>query len=122
VFLEPTAKILPRPKVPTHIDEETRHVKRLELANQPEPTVRTEADEIRELDDLLTDPQTQPLPLVARKPVGDSAALNDIASVGVQLANGGQRTFQTGPKLRLLQEMFGTPVNRTIRLVILVKM
>ena len=121
VFMEPTAKILPRPKVPTHIDEETRHARSLTLAEQPDKPLRTEADEIKEIDDLPTDPQAQPLPLAARKPVADSPALNDLARVGIQLANGGQRTFQTGPKVKLLQEMYGTPVGRNIRLVILTR-
>ena len=115
-ILEPKSKILPKPPKPTHVDEE----RRLSLPEQPsEPKAAGKA--IQEVDGLATDPKTEPLPLATRRPVTDSPALNDLAKVGIQLANGGQRTFQTGPKVRLLQEMYGTPVGRTIRLVILTR-
>ena len=116
-FVEPTAKTLPR-KLPVSVTD---------LSNPlPSPLPVNASDEIDkreivEIDGMPVDPESKVLELASRKPAGEDATLTDIVRAGTQLANGGQRTFQTGPKLKLMQELFGTPSGKTIRLMILTK-
>ena len=119
-FMQPTAKISAKPKTPTHVDAEARAAASLSqaLADQPDQPVE---NAITELDDLPVAPDAQPLPLAIKKPAYDNPPLNEIASREIQLPSGGQRTFQTGPKVKLLQEIYGTPTNINICLVILTR-
>ena len=53
--------------------------------------------------------------------VEEAKALTDISRVGHQLGNGGFKTFQHGPKVKLIQELYGTPSHKTVKLIVLVK-
>jgi hypothetical protein len=122
-FLEPTAKILPRPNKPTHQPLPAPLPEAPEIVNPsdapPPPEREAQIDDLPVAPELVKDQ----LQIAVKKPVlnDDRIVLASIASTGVQLANGGQRTFQTGPKIKVLQEIFGTPANKTIRLAILTK-
>ena len=51
----------------------------------------------------------------------ENKQLGTIATIGQQLANGGQRTFRTGPNMKLFQELYGDPVGYTLNIVVLTK-
>jgi hypothetical protein len=63
------------------------------------------------------------LQVVKAKPIiqDDERTLNEIAMTGIQLGNGGQRTFQSGPKFQIMQEMYGTSSHKRLLLVVLTK-
>ena len=50
-----------------------------------------------------------------------NSLLNEIAQKGARLPNGGVRTYQTGNPIRFLQEMFGTPHMKHVKLAILTR-
>ena len=68
--------------------------------------------------DTIHEPKTKTAKQVAED---ENKQLGTIAKIGQQLANGGQRTFQTSPKMKLLQELYGDPVGYTLKIVELTK-
>ena len=82
--------------------------------------------EVITIDDLPVDSAvaSSELQLAKTKPVLEdynSSLMMLSKQAGLQLPNGGYRTFQSGAKVNILQELFGTPSGKTIKLAILTK-
>ena len=69
------------------------------------------------------DEQPEQLALAEVKPVlrEEAKALTDVSRVGNQLGNGGFKTFQTGQKFKVFQELHCTPSRKTLKLIVLTK-
>ena len=122
-----TPPIVIKPKViPTHVPGQAASSNSVAVPREISAPSKGTTSEPIAIDDLPVAPDVEAseLQLAKSKPVltdfNDTLQLLSKQS-GLQLPNGGYRSFQTGAKVKVLQELFGTPANKTIKLVILTK-